>query len=76
MPMTPPPCPAWVVMAWSSPCARSQARSAAVDLEPGKMIQSLLADKPTSCAGLRTHTKRTPGTFFKGWNSSRLLMRG
>ena len=26
--------------------------------------------------GLRAQRSRTPGTFFSGWNSSRLLMRG
>ncbi|EWS63008.1 hypothetical protein Y695_03762 [Hydrogenophaga sp. T4] len=39
------------------------------------MIQSLGAS-PASSEGLRTHSRRTPGMFLSGWNSSRLLMRG
>jgi hypothetical protein len=47
-------------------------RSPLVCLEPGRIIQSA----PASSAGVRTQRRRTPGTFFSGWNSSRLLMRG
>ena len=72
MPSTALPCAACAATAWSSPCWRSQARSAAVDLEPGSTIQSA----PAQSAGVRAQTRRTPGTFLSGWNSSRLLMRG
>jgi hypothetical protein len=54
------------------PCARSQARSPLVCLEPGSTIQSAAA----TSAGVRAQTSRTPGTFLSDWNSSRLLMRG
>ena len=72
MPSTRPPRAAWAAMAASSPCARSHARSADVALLPGSTTQSA----PASAAGLRAQLSRTPGTFFSGWNSSRLLMRG
>ena len=72
IPSTMPPAAAWAAMAASSCCVRSQAISAAVALLPGKMIQSA----PCKSPGLRAQTSCTPAQFFKGWNSSRLLMRG
>jgi hypothetical protein len=55
------------------PCARSQARSAAVALA-GQ--HDPVGRRPATSAGLRAHCRRRPGTFLSGWNSSRLLMRG
>ena len=75
IPSTGPPCCACSAIAASRPCTRNQAKSPLVCLEPGRMIQSL-GFKPAKSTGLRTHCKRKPGIFFKGWNSSRLLIRG
>ena len=37
---------------------------------------ALLSAAPASAAGVRAQVSDTPGTFFSGWNSSRLLMCG
>ena len=66
--------PACAAMARSSPCARSQARSAALAFGPGRN-DPVAGPQAATSAGLRTHCRRTPGTFLSGWNSSRLLMR-